>query len=308
MSAKTLIRVAFALGVVLILWAAAELVTGRGDEIETGVVIEPFSRGAVEAIEFLSADDTVKLHRTPDGWTVNGFDAAQSEVESLFEALAEAGEGELVARSPSSHARMGVVDSAGVRLSVGSGEETLADVIVGKRGRAYQTRYVRREGDDRVFLVKGRLAGLVERQVTDWRDKLIVDVQPDSVARLTVTRGSRRFTLVRADSLWNFENGGPTDSSRVRRTLEAYKGLSASGGSVFATPEQIDSIDFAHPDRRTVLETAGGDTLAHLVFDSTSTGFWVRHDSRGTVYHLLTWKVNDLTPTDSVLRRKEESN
>lgn len=306
MTPKTLIRVAVALGVALFLWGAAELLGGRGDEIETATVIAPLSRGTVEEIAFLSADDTVRLQRTDEGWTVNGFDAAQSEVESLFDALEEAANGELVARSPSSHARMGVVDSAGVRLRITGGGDTLADVLVGKRSRAYQTRYVRREGDNRVFLIEGRLAGLVDRQVTDWRNKLIVNVEPDSVDRFTVARGKSRFTLVRTDSAWSFENGDPTDTARVRRTLEAYKGLSASGGSVFASPEQMDSIDFARPDRRTVLETAGGDTLAHLVFDSTSTGFWVRHDSGGTVYHVLTWKANDLAPSDSVMRKKEE--
>jgi hypothetical protein len=307
MTPKTLLRLAIALGVVLLLWGALALFSGRNDEIESMSVIAAVIPESVDTVEFLGREDTVRLYKSEDGsWTVNGYTAAAEEIDTLFTALAEAPAADLVARSPSSHARMGVVDTAAIRFRIVSGGETATHLLVGERGRAFQSRYVRPQGEDRVFLLVGKLAGLVDRSVSDWRDKLIVAVEPDSVARFTVAYGRRRYTVVRRDSVWSFADGAATDSARVRRALEAYRRLVASGGSVFASPAQVDSIDFDRPDRRAVLVSQAGDTLADLVFDSTSTGFWARRASGGTVYHLLTWKVNDAVPADSAVRKTDK--
>jgi hypothetical protein len=53
------------------------------------------------------------------------------------------------------------------------------------------------------------------------------------------------------------------------------------------------------------LLTSGGTELAAVAFDSTDGAFWARRDGDDTVYRLYAWKVNDLTPTDSSLIRRD---
>ncbi len=70
----------------------------------------------------------------------------------------------------------------------------------------------------------------------------------------------------------------------------------------FATAEEAAAADFARPERRVTAFGAAGETLAALAFDSTDGGFWVRPAGSETVFHLYTWKVNELAPQDSTLR------
>ncbi len=111
--------------------------------------------------------------------------------------------------------------------------------------------------------------------------------------------------MARDSTGWRFEDGAEADSAGVTRVLDAFTPLTAQGVA-FASPAQADSADFTRPDRRLILLDAADDTLAALLFDSTSTGFWVRHAGGGTIYHLLRWKVDDIAPADSTLRPSGE--
>jgi hypothetical protein len=46
------------------------------------------------------------------------------------------------------------------------------------------------------------------------------------------------------------------------------------------------------------------DTLLHLLFDSVASGTWVRHAAGGPTFRLDFWRVDQLTPSDSTLRKK----
>ena len=145
---------------------------------------------------------------------------------------------------------------------------------------------------------------LVSRNVNEWRDKRILVVEPDSIGGIDVERGRIRYTLERRDGVWSLADGSAVDSVRVARLVEAFRTVEAQG-EAFATPAQGDSADFTRPERQVRLVGTDGAELAALSFDSTDTGFWVRRDGRETIYLLNRWKVDDLTPTDSAVRRKE---
>jgi hypothetical protein len=303
MTPRQLLHVAIALAAALFLWGVMAILGGGRDTIEERELLPMLFAGAVDTIEIASGEQTVRLTREPDGgWSVNGYAASPEAVDELFQAAANPMRGSLVARSASSHGRMGVDSVAGKRLRVISGGDTLAHLVVGNQGRQYGTAYVRQAGDEHVYQIRGPLGTLTERTVTDWRDKRIVVLDAEQIERVTVERGRRRYTLARADSVWGFADGTAADSAEVARLLREYRTISAQA-SAFATPAEADSADFRPPDRRLTLLAAGSDTLAALVFDSTDAGYWVRHAGGGTVYRLHGWKVDDLTPHDSTLRR-----
>jgi hypothetical protein len=301
MTVRQLQRVGIALVIALFLWGLAEILSGGGDVIEEAELIRAVSAAEVDTVVFQRTADTVRLVRTGDAWMVNGFTAAPDQVAGLFSAIADAVTGELAAQNPASHGRMGVDTAEAKRLRVQAGSRTVADLLIGRQGRAARTVYARRVGDDNVYLLEGALVPLIDRSVSDWRDKRILVVEPDSIARITVDRAGRRYDLVRADSAWTFADGTPTDSAAVTRLLDEVRSLSAQGTG-FATPAQADSADFRRPDRRLTLLDAGGQTVATLAFDSTASQFWVLRDGTETVYQLYRWKVEEVTPADSVLR------
>lgn len=305
MTVQQLRRIGIALVVAFGLWGLAQLLRSGGDEITQSEIIHAISAGEVDTVEFAGAADTVRLVQVmPGTWQVNGYTASPEAIGELFSDLADGAQGELVARSATSHERMGVDEAAGKRLRFVRGDQTLATLRLGRQGRAYRTIYARRVGEDEVYLLEGQLATLANRPVADWRDKRIVAVASDSIARVTVNRGRASYALVRGDSAWTFADGAPTDSAAVARLLGEFASLTAQGNA-FATPAEADSTDFSRPDRRLTLSGAAGDTLAALVFDSTASTFWVRHLDGGTIYRLYQWKVDDVTPADSTLRKSE---
>ncbi len=306
MTVQQLRRIGIALVVAFGLWGLAQILGGGGDEIAQSDVLRAIQAEEVDTVEFAGAADTVRLVQvTPGTWFVNGYTASPDAVAELFAGLAEGATGELVARSATSHERMGVDDVGGKRLRFVRGDQTLATLMLGGQGRAYRTIYARRAGEDEVYLLEGQLATLANRPVSDWRDKRIVAVTPDSIARVVVGRGRTSYTLVRGDSAWTFADGTSTDSAAVARLIGEFGSLAAQGNA-FATPAEADSTDFSRPDRHLTLSGASGDTLAALVFDSTASTFWVRHLDGGTIYRLYQWKVDDLTPADSTLRKRDE--
>jgi hypothetical protein len=306
MTARQLLRIGIALAIALFLWGLSEILSGGSDVIERAVLIRAVSETEIDTITFARPADTVRLVRAANGrWTVNGHAVSPAAVGELVQLLAEPVLGNLVAQNRSSHARMGV-DSAGKLVRIARGDEALAEVILGEPGRAFRSVYARRVGDDPVFVLEGPLVALVDRSVTDWRDKRIAAVEPDSVAQVLIMRDGERYALHRSDRAWRFADGGEVDSAAVQRILSELRDLSAQG-TAFATPEQADSADLGQPDREVTLLGMRGDTLTALAFDSIDGGYWVRPVGGETLYRLHDWKVNVLTPADSTLRNRESS-
>src|SRR3989475_771056 len=144
-----------------------------------------------------------------------------------------------------------------------------SELITGQNGPAFGTLYVRKPGDTRVFLWRGRSLPGPTSRVDDWRDKRIAGVEPDSVRALEIARGKERYALERRDRRWTLAGRGPADSAAVTRLLEQYRRVAAVG---FATPPQADSLRARRPSRRATLRGTSGRGLFALVVGSPAGG------------------------------------
>lgn len=296
-------RIVVVFVVVLLLWGTLEIVGKARAERETASLLPAIERNDLDLVRIERESDTIELRLSADTWTVNGYAASSDAVQELFDAVLEPVDGELIATGAGVHVRMGVDSVSGKRLEFRRGEQLVAAVIFGKRGRGFNTSYVRPVGELSVYQYKGRLTSLVDRRIEDWRDKVIVQVEADSVGRVAARRGRERFSLQRVDDGWRLNSTEEADSGAVARMLDRYGSVTASG---FPTEAQADSVDFRRPDRAITLLGLTGDTLAALLLDSTQAGFWVRHASGGTVYKILQWTADQLVPADSTLRVRED--
>lgn len=301
MSPRQLKFAALALGAALLLWGLTEVFARSSDELGGDFTLPALTSQDVDTVAiYRSADSIVLARLSATEWTVNGRPAAPDAIQSLFDALAKSTVAELAATSRSSHSRMGIDSASGKKLRFIKGGKLLAELVVGQRGPGYQGAYVRKAGADEVYLVRGSLPDVVERYVDEWRDRRIAEVEPDSVQEVRVERGKVRYTLRRRDGRWEFAGGAEADTAEVRRMLDEYRNLRAGG---FPTAAQEDSIDFARPERRVVLVGKSGPLL-ELLFDSLSYNWWAKRSDRDIIYRVDSWRMNQLTPTDSILRKK----
>jgi len=297
MSVRNLIRALAALGVLVVLWGAFTLFRGSFSDRATRLTLPALSLADVDGIEIVGAE-TLRFARVGDGWTVNGSAADAAEVRKLVAALADSAvTSELVARNPTSHARLGV-DTAGRRVVVRKGGDTLLDLVVGSSGGGFLGAYARLAGQDDVFQVRGALGGIVGRDAAAWRDRRIAAVAPDSVGRISIRHGAAETVLTRAGEAWTVGDS-PADSGAVRRLLGALADITAIG---FASPAEAESLDFGRPDRRLTVLGLGADTLLDLLVDSTEAGFRVRSTARPDVFQLDFWRVNELMPPAAAFR------
>lgn len=303
MTPKQLMRIAVTLAVLLALWGFAELLGGGSDTTTARFDLPKLTPEDVDTVKIFRPSDTLILVRQADKWSVNGHLASNQAVTDLFNGLKDTSQAELVAESATSHGQLGVDSSAGKRVELIKGAQVLASVVVGNRGPGWRGVYARRPGETQVYLIRADLGTALERQLDDWRDKLVAAVEPDSVREVRVERGRGSYTLRRGDVGWRFATGAPADSGEVRRMLEQYRNFQGGG---FPTPAQEDSLDFRRPNRRITLAGPSAP-LADLVFDSTASWWYARHASGGTVYRVESWRLDQLFPADSTLRAKPDS-
>jgi hypothetical protein len=308
MTPKQLMRIVAVLAAAVLLWGLAVIVRGGGDEVERVTLFGPYVEEQIDQVEITGPGDTIVLVRTGATWQVNGFEADPVRVRTFFQQMAVPIEGELAARSASSHERMGVDETSGKRFRVLQGGQPVADVVVGNNGRTYRSVYVRISQQDPVYLIEGELTGAFTRPLKDWRDKRIVTLAADAIGGIEFVRGDSTFGIQVADDGWVFGNDTPTDSAAVSRFLEKFNPL-LSQGVMFATLAQVDSIDFGTPDRRLTISDIDGEMLSDLLFVETESGsgYWVREAAGELVFQLMTYKVNEIVPMDVVFQPKVDS-
>lgn len=302
MSSKVLLRIGAILGVALLAWGLLALLRRSSTDSTITFGLPHLTADSVESIEYLGPQDSIRLTRQGSTWTVNGHPAAPRVVEAFFRAMADSSaRSEMVAQSAESHTRLGVDSVAGKHLIVKGGARTLLDVWFGNRGPDFEGFYVRRSGENPVFLIRGTFADLTVQPLDDWRDRLALAIGPDSVTRVEVIRGKSSWGLAKSASGWTFAKGGAADSARVVRWLAQFKELRATG---FPKPGQADSASFTPAERKVTLYGSGTGPMAVVSLDSLPSTFILKVGD-GAERYTLDQKVTDLVvPAESTLKQK----
>ncbi|MSR06036.1 MAG: DUF4340 domain-containing protein [Gemmatimonadetes bacterium] len=299
MTPKQLRLIARVLVVLLVLWGVSEFLSRRSDKTVGAKLYSAVPMSLTDSIVIARDTDTVRLVRYPKYWSVNGHRASALELEGFFKQVADTTPPEIAGESKAVHERMGLDSAKGRYVRVFSQGKPVIELIVGQRGPDYQSSFVRKSGEERVYLRLGPFAGFVDRGVDDWREHQQANIPVDSARRVDVTRHARRYALVRKDTVWQFSDGRPAESVLVQRLL---RNLSPSNATGFATAEEAKKINFRNPDLRVVVIGTHDDTLTSLWADSMPNGYWVQHDSGGPIFRNGVWIADEIAPNDSTLR------
>lgn len=135
-----------------------------------------------------------------DGWKIPSYhDYPADGKDQLAKAAASViglKRGSLVTRRKTDHERYGVIDplddanpatkGRGTRITISENDVALADLIVGNKDHDGDKRYVRKVGEDKVYLVSAKFD--VSTKFADWAETDLLKVSGFDIIRL---RGSR---------------------------------------------------------------------------------------------------------------------
>ncbi|PQJ34253.1 hypothetical protein BSZ35_06265 [Salinibacter sp. 10B] len=229
----------------------------------------PVDTSVVQAVRIERANEpSVRLEQGDGGWSVVpsdtsvAFPANEEAVRRLLSSLPGLQVDAVVTRQSSKHPRYGV-DSTGTAITMlGSGDETLGQLIVGRtrirrpqsrnqgRSRMRQMRrrrgtpitYVRSPNRTDVYSIEQSLQSITSRSVEDWRDKVIWNVDRADIQRVDFTfPGDSSFTMRRPSNSDTSSAVGPStwvaggDTLASRKATFALRTLSTLEANSFAS-------------------------------------------------------------------------
>jgi hypothetical protein len=194
------------------------------------------AREDIASLEITRPGDqgAVRIVRREGTWWIAApieAEADQSAVSTALEKLDEMEVASIAASNPQFHARLEVDREHAVRVVARSeGGDVLADLWIG----AYRSgnTMVRVEGQDRVVAVRGSIKFAFNRELRDWRNRSVLDVDPEQVREVAWAAPGKTFRFERP---------------LVARESEGEGGDQASGESTTLGDWQIAEVDFAAP-------------------------------------------------------------
>ena len=185
---------------------AISVVTSAGTEARP---VEPILFGMsatdIEVMSFTDdLDNEVKLARREDGWVLpeaDDFPVDGVKVEEILDKIARLDTRRLVATNRANFARLEVEEEDFRRkLSLETGEDS-AELYLGGSG-GVDTVYLRRAGEDKVYLGVGLNSWELSTQISTWLDASYVNVPQEDVLEVSVSNAAGSFSFVRdGDSL-----------------------------------------------------------------------------------------------------------
>lgn len=167
-------------------------------------LVEPLLPGmsAAEINRLSFSDDlgnSVTVARGEDGWALpdaDDFPVDGAKVEGLLEKIASLDTRRLVATNPANFTRLEVDDDDFRRALDLESDSASAALILGGSGGA-DTVYVRRAGENNVYLGVGLTSWELSTQISTWVDASYVSVAQDDVLEIRVENDVGQFTFVR---------------------------------------------------------------------------------------------------------------
>ncbi len=263
------------------------------ESLDLGAMIER----DVSAIRIKPADTSaIRLQLVKDRWTVNGYPANDSLVESLLGQLDTLPPARIIARNSATHGRLGVDAATAIRVEFGPEASPGAVFLLG--GSGPEGRFIRLPDQSEVFVVPGTALQDLDLEEYRWRDRTIVTVDTAALSRFVIRRGSNLpVTATRDGTQRWFVDGTPIDTTVMRLWLETVADLQAIG---FPADSFVYAVDFDRPDA--VLDLYVGvdpaDTpSASLLFASipTRVDVLVRRANDPIVYAIDARRANLLT-------------
>ncbi len=155
---------------------------------------------AIDKIIIKRDDQQLILEKKGQEWYLEDRLVSANKVKKI---LAEMENWQLegpVAKQPASHERLGVKD--GLRVEYWQGEKEEFSLLIGKQAQLPASTYIRRVGQNEVYVVDVYLPPHFALSPNYWWDKTVVQIKRDLVEKIKFNYPDDSFELVYQDGSW----------------------------------------------------------------------------------------------------------
>lgn len=230
------------------------------------------SGDAITRIDVNAGNEQVRARRLDSGeWRLEAPVDAPADTTTVMRLVRQVDDMELesiVSTNPDRFDRF-EVDTAGMELTIEWGTRRL-DLVVGKMGPDFQSRYVRLDGDNRVMLAKG--VPNLSARLDQWRDKTLWTYPSGAVSSVSITREGETYGVARSASGWSLVTGSQevaADSAEVQRFVDRLGSVKVDGFHTGLTPDSVLAavthqlrVEFVGGGIETLLMSSRNDDVA----------------------------------------------
>ncbi|MCA3246649.1 MAG: DUF4340 domain-containing protein [Azospirillum sp.] len=226
---------------------------------------------AIAAVRIERDGETFALARAGDGWTMPGRDGYPVDGDLARRFLLELGALRVLesrTANPALHAELDLdgaaKDQKATRVAVLDAQgAVLADLLVGRsrmgrQGTAGDGTFVRRNGENQVFLARGRFAP--ERDAAKWLDRRVANVERERIARieLLAVDGERLSAAKAGPGDNDVQLADVPDDRRIKSAFDVNLLASALEGLDLDDARKAEGLDFDAARERAEYRTFDG--------------------------------------------------
>lgn len=250
------------------------------------------------------------LKRQKGGWVVTkdekSYPADITPINKLMDTVATITIETIASKNPAKQELFEVDQQKGIEVKIeDASQNTLAHFYVGKSGPDLFSTYIRKQASSLVILTNGILKTVFDKDLKDWRDKTIFQLQQNEIIAYQV-KGARKFQLQKGDN-GQWEMTKPAIFPAKRETVTAC----------ITTLASLTGSDFAEgPLKNFQLEKPLWEITATLVNGQTKTLFvgkeknafqhFVKTGDAATIYVLENYKLESLTPDVEKFKKEDQ--
>ena len=255
-----------------------------------------FNPDEITALQILTEDDTIDVHKANDTWELGDGKPADSEkVKDVLDKLANASTGWPVATSASTAERFEVTeDSFQKRLTLYAGEDVVADAFFGT-SPGYRKVHVSDVSGGPVFAVEFSNYELGSDN-SSWLNKSLL--RPEGALRRLVHDGE--YVLNKVEDEWVAENGTELDKTIVDKVIGRFENLNVYTISDALLPSEPKALLTWTDDR--------GDTTLSLYHFEEEDDWVATSDRVDGQYGISTYIAKEMAMTlEELLPMTDES-
>jgi hypothetical protein len=255
---------------------------------------------------------SVTLKKTDGVWKVTAPVAADADKDAVDSALSKLDELQFIAVAATmkeNHERLEVTEAKGVHVIAKQADKTLADLWIGTYLSG--NTMVRENDAVNVATVKGSLKYAFDKDLKDWRDRVIVELKSDDVKSIAFASKNGNFKFVKEGNDWKQAPGEKAipnfDGSKVsgligtvtslRANDFAADGVSADSAGVGATPVGTITVG--------TNSDAGETQLVLRVGNKQASGYYLTREGKDPIYIVSEYSGDRLTPGADKFAKEE---